>query len=169
MAAYLDANKTVNVEIVGHTDNQGTADGNLDLSKRRAAAVAHVLTEEFKIAAERFKTDGMGDTKPIASNDGAEGRAMNRRVSSASRRAASQGACGADRQPVAARSRVTPDELVLACTTMSLAKGDAARRASCIWPGGVRMDSSSSSRRGVRRASHHRPVAARRLGERAHR
>jgi len=80
MASYLDANKTVNVEIVGHTDNQGTATGNLDLSKRRAAAVAQVLTEQFKIAAERFKTDGMGDTKPVASNDGAEGRATNRRV-----------------------------------------------------------------------------------------
>jgi outer membrane protein OmpA-like peptidoglycan-associated protein len=80
MAAYLEANATVNVEIVGHTDNEGTAAGNLDLSKRRAAAVAQVLTEQFKIAAERFKTDGMGDTKPVASNDNAEGRATNRRV-----------------------------------------------------------------------------------------
>ena len=80
MAAYLEANAAVSVEITGHTDNEGTAAGNLDLSKRRAAAVAQVLTDQFKIAANRFKTDGMGDAKPIASNDNAEGRAMNRRV-----------------------------------------------------------------------------------------
>lgn len=70
----------MNVEITGHTDNQGTAAGNLDLSKRRAAAVATVLTTQFKIEAKRFKTDGMGDTKPVASNDNPEGRATNRRV-----------------------------------------------------------------------------------------
>jgi len=80
MAAYLEANATVKVEIDGHTDNQGTASGNLDLSKRRAAAVAQVLATQFKIAADRFKTDGLGDTKPVASNDTAEGRATNRRV-----------------------------------------------------------------------------------------
>ncbi len=80
MAAYLEANATVKVEIDGHTDNQGTAAGNLDLSKRRAASVAKVLTDQFKIAADRFKTDGMGDTKPVSNNDSAEGRAMNRRV-----------------------------------------------------------------------------------------
>lgn len=80
MAAYLEANAAVKVQIEGHTDNQGTAAGNLDLSKRRAAAVAAVLTAQFKIAADRFKTDGLGDTKAVASNDTAEGRATNRRV-----------------------------------------------------------------------------------------
>jgi outer membrane protein OmpA-like peptidoglycan-associated protein len=80
IAAYMEKNPSVKVEIDGHTDNQGTADGNLDLSKRRSASVAAVLSDQFKIAAERFKTDGMGDTKPVASNDKSEGRAMNRRV-----------------------------------------------------------------------------------------
>ncbi len=80
IAAYMEKNATVKVQILGHTDNQGTTDGNLDLSKRRAAAVAKVLSEQFKIAADRFKTDGMGDTKSVASNDKPEGRAMNRRV-----------------------------------------------------------------------------------------
>jgi outer membrane protein OmpA-like peptidoglycan-associated protein len=80
IAAYMEANAAVHVQILGHTDNQGTPDGNLDLSKRRSAAVAHVLSDQFKIAADRFQTDGMGDTQPISDNEKAEGRAMNRRV-----------------------------------------------------------------------------------------
>jgi OOP family OmpA-OmpF porin len=80
LAAFMEKNAAVKVEIDGHTDNEGTPAGNLDLSKRRAASVAKVLSEQFKIAADRFKTDGMGDTKPVASNDKPEGRAMNRRV-----------------------------------------------------------------------------------------
>jgi outer membrane protein OmpA-like peptidoglycan-associated protein len=80
IAAYMSANPAVNVKIVGHTDNQGKADGNLDLSKRRSAAVAKVLADQFKLGANRFQTDGMGDTKPISKNDTSEGRAANRRV-----------------------------------------------------------------------------------------
>lgn len=80
IAAYLEANPAVKLEVVGHTDNTGTAAGNLDLSKRRAASVARVLSEEFKIAADRFTTDGKGDTEAVASNASGEGRAMNRRV-----------------------------------------------------------------------------------------
>lgn len=80
IAAYMSANPAVNVKIVGHTDNQGKSDGNLDLSKRRSASVAKVLADQFKLGADRFKTDGMGDTKPISKNDSSEGRAANRRV-----------------------------------------------------------------------------------------
>ncbi len=80
IAAYMEKNAAVKVQIVGHTDNQGKADGNLDLSKRRSASVAKVLSTQFKIAADRFTTDGMGDTKPISKNDSNEGRAANRRV-----------------------------------------------------------------------------------------
>jgi len=80
IAAYLDANAAVRLQIVGHTDNVGSAASNLDLSKRRAASVAKVLSTEFKIAADRFKTDGKGDTQPVSSNAKPEGRAMNRRV-----------------------------------------------------------------------------------------
>jgi outer membrane protein OmpA-like peptidoglycan-associated protein len=80
IAAYLAANPTVNLKIVGHTDNQGAPGSNLDLSKRRSASVARVLAEQFKLGADRFKTDGLGDTKPISRNDTAEGRAANRRV-----------------------------------------------------------------------------------------
>ena len=80
IAAYMEANSAVRLQIVGHTDNVGSAASNLDLSKRRAASVAKVLSSEFKIAADRFQTDGKGDTKPVSSNTKPEGRAMNRRV-----------------------------------------------------------------------------------------
>jgi len=80
VSAYLVANPAVKLKITGHTDNVGTPASNLDLSKRRAAAVAGVLTEQFGIAADRFTADGKGDTRAVASNAKPEGRAMNRRV-----------------------------------------------------------------------------------------
>ncbi len=80
IAAYLEANPTVKLAITGHTDNVGSAASNLDLSKRRAVSVAKVLSEQFKIAPDRFTTDGKGDTQAVASNEKSEGRAMNRRV-----------------------------------------------------------------------------------------
>lgn len=80
VGAYLEANPAVKVRITGHTDNVGTAASNLDLSRRRAAAVAKVLTDQFGIAAERLTPDGKGDTQTVANNAKPEGRAMNRRV-----------------------------------------------------------------------------------------
>jgi outer membrane protein OmpA-like peptidoglycan-associated protein len=80
VAAYMQANPTVKLQICGHTDNVGTPASNLDLSKRRAASVAKALSDDLKIAADRFATDGKGDTDPMASNAKPEGRAMNRRV-----------------------------------------------------------------------------------------
>ena len=67
-----------NVE--GHTDSQGGGPYNLDLSKRRAAAVKTALTTRFSIAADRLTSTGYGLTKPIADNATLEGRARNRRV-----------------------------------------------------------------------------------------
>ena len=80
VAAYMETNAAVKLKITGHTDSVGAPDSNLDLSKRRSAAVAKVLSEQFGIAADRFTTDGKGDTEAVASNDKPEGRAMNRRV-----------------------------------------------------------------------------------------
>ena len=80
IAAYLEANPAVKLKITGHTDNVGSAASNLDLSKRRAGSVAKVLSGQFGIAADRFETDGKGDTQTVASNTKPEGRAMNRRV-----------------------------------------------------------------------------------------
>lgn len=80
VASYMEANPAVKLKVTGHTDNVGSAPGNLALSKRRAASVAKVLATQFAIASDRFATDGRGDTQALASNAKPEGRAMNRRV-----------------------------------------------------------------------------------------
>jgi len=80
IASWMEANPAAKLKVIGHTDNVGATAGNLDLSKRRAASVAQVLSAQLGVAADRFATDGMGDTQAVASNAKPEGRAMNRRV-----------------------------------------------------------------------------------------
>jgi OmpA-OmpF porin, OOP family len=65
--------------IEGHTDNRGDPAMNLDLSKRRAASVRAWLTQHG-IEPDRLESEGYGLTKPIQTNDTAEGRQANRRV-----------------------------------------------------------------------------------------
>ena len=67
------------VQIVGHTDNTGSASYNQNLSVRRADAVASVLIGAG-ISATRIQAIGRGEAQPIASNLTPEGRAQNRRV-----------------------------------------------------------------------------------------
>lgn len=67
------------VEVIGHTDNTGTAALNADLSLRRATSVAQVLLAAG-VPASRITTRGMGEDQPVASNLTPEGRAQNRRV-----------------------------------------------------------------------------------------
>ena len=78
-AATLAANPTVEVSAEGHTDGVGSAAYNQGLSERRANAVVAYLTAKG-VAANRMKAVGYGKSKPVASNDTAEGRAQNRRV-----------------------------------------------------------------------------------------
>jgi outer membrane protein OmpA-like peptidoglycan-associated protein len=66
--------------VEGHTDNIGGDAYNLDLSKRRAAAVKEALVTQYHIAPDRLSTDGFGASRPVATNDTLEGRARNRRV-----------------------------------------------------------------------------------------
>lgn len=66
--------------IEGHTDSRGEADYNMDLSQRRADAVAAVLVNEMNVEADRLTAKGYGETQPRATNDTAEGRKQNRRV-----------------------------------------------------------------------------------------
>lgn len=66
--------------VVGHTDNQGGFDYNIDLSGRRAAAVTGALVNDYGISTDRLKPWGVGYTAPVAANATEEGRAMNRRV-----------------------------------------------------------------------------------------
>jgi outer membrane protein OmpA-like peptidoglycan-associated protein len=66
--------------VEGNTDNIGGDAYNLDLSKRRAAAVKQALVTQYHIAADRLSTNGFGASHPIETNDTLEGRARNRRV-----------------------------------------------------------------------------------------
>jgi outer membrane protein OmpA-like peptidoglycan-associated protein len=68
------------LKVVGHTDNLGTAEHNLDLSNRRATAVTQALVQDYNVAAARLTPLGAGATQPVAPNDTEENRAKNRRV-----------------------------------------------------------------------------------------
>ncbi|WP_181234491.1 OmpA family protein [Enhygromyxa salina] len=69
----------IRIEIVGHTDNQGTVEHNLELSKDRAESVKQYLVEGG-VEPGRLETRGAGQKEPIASNDTPEGQAKNRRT-----------------------------------------------------------------------------------------
>jgi len=68
------------VYIDGHTDSQGAAEYNQQLSQRRATAVKNRLIEKFNIPAQRMTARGFGEDMPVADNATAEGRFLNRRV-----------------------------------------------------------------------------------------
>jgi OOP family OmpA-OmpF porin len=76
----LRSEASLKIIVVGHTDNQGGYDHNMDLSRRRAAAVVESLTRDYKIGAARVKSAGVGYLAPAASNAAEDGRALNRRV-----------------------------------------------------------------------------------------
>jgi OmpA-OmpF porin, OOP family len=80
IAQVLNEVPDVKVKIVGHTDSDGADAANLDLSKRRAAAVKAELAKSFGVNADRLVTDGMGEKQPVAPNDTPVNKAMNRRV-----------------------------------------------------------------------------------------
>ena len=67
------------LDLIGHTDSQGGADYNLDLSQRRAASV-YLFLVQSGIQPERLRASGRGLMEPIADNATVEGRALNRRV-----------------------------------------------------------------------------------------
>lgn len=67
------------VDITGHTDSTGADEYNMQLSVARATSVARYL-ESQNVIPQRIYTKGMGENQPIASNDTAQGRALNRRV-----------------------------------------------------------------------------------------
>lgn len=68
------------VYVVGHTDNVGSFESNMKLSKDRADAVAKALSVKYGIAAARVKPYGVSSLAPVTSNDTDEGKAKNRRV-----------------------------------------------------------------------------------------
>lgn len=75
----LTSNKTIRIEVGGHTDSHGDDIYNQKLSENRAKAVVDYLIAH-QIAPERVKWVGYGKTKPIADNKTEEGRSLNRRT-----------------------------------------------------------------------------------------
>jgi OOP family OmpA-OmpF porin len=80
IAKLLGSDSALRLHVVGHTDNQGKPDYNLDLSRRRAASVQRELTGKYAVSANRLDAFGCGPYSPIASNEADDGRAKNRRV-----------------------------------------------------------------------------------------
>ena len=75
----LDKYEKTVIEVAGHTDSTGSEEYNQRLSERRAASVARFL-ESQGVMSQRIITVGMGESRPIADNSTADGRAANRRV-----------------------------------------------------------------------------------------
>ncbi len=80
IAKLLKQNNDLKLYVVGHTDNAGTFEHNMELSKRRAVAVANSLTTKYSIEATRLRADGIGPLSPVNTNRTEQGRAKNRRV-----------------------------------------------------------------------------------------
>ncbi len=75
----MKADKSLLLDIDGHTDAQGSDESNQVLSDNRAGAVKNYLTEKG-VDASNLKSSGFGETKPVADNTTAAGRAKNRRT-----------------------------------------------------------------------------------------
>jgi outer membrane protein OmpA-like peptidoglycan-associated protein len=80
IAEVLRRHPTWRLAVNGHTDSIGGDQSNLDLSRRRAAAVMAWLVGRYAIAADRLATAGFGRSQPKDTNNTLEGRARNRRV-----------------------------------------------------------------------------------------
>jgi OmpA-OmpF porin, OOP family len=80
IAKMLQADPGLKIFVVGHTDNQGGVESNINLSQSRGEAVLQTLVRDHGIAAARLKSYGCGLFSPVASNDTDAGRAKNRRV-----------------------------------------------------------------------------------------
>jgi outer membrane protein OmpA-like peptidoglycan-associated protein len=80
VAALMRRHPDWKLQIDGHTDHIGESEANLDLSRRRAAAVKAALVRHHATAADRLATGGWGEDRPKDDNRTVEGRALNRRV-----------------------------------------------------------------------------------------
>ena len=77
---FLQNNKYKMVFVEGHTDSSGKDEFNQMLSQRRAQMVKAYLVRTYKLDGSKVKAEGLGETKPVADNSTATGRATNRRV-----------------------------------------------------------------------------------------
>ncbi|MEZ4807851.1 MAG: OmpA family protein [Flavobacteriales bacterium] len=79
LVKLMEANPSLRIELGGHTDNVGADAANMTLSDQRAKAVRDFIIAKG-IAADRISARGYGETRPVASNETEEGRALNRRT-----------------------------------------------------------------------------------------
>ena len=77
---FMEKYPDTTVVIEGHTDSRGDDAYNKALSQERADKIANMLTDDFGIDGDRVKSVGVGEERPIDSNDTDEGRQNNRRV-----------------------------------------------------------------------------------------
>ncbi len=80
LVSLLKANKDYEVNMTGNTDSKGTEEYNMALSKRRIDSVAKAITTSGVKQNRIYKEKPLGETKPAATNETEEGRALNRRV-----------------------------------------------------------------------------------------
>ena len=79
LAQILNKYPDTNILVEGHTDNTGSEEYNLELSRQRAQSVENYLAG-LNVNPTRFTIMGYGESQPIATNETAEGRQQNRRV-----------------------------------------------------------------------------------------
>lgn len=80
ISQVLNQDSSISLNIVGHTDSDGTDESNITLSKNRAEAVKKALVTVYGISADRLSSEGKGEMEPVADNGTAQGKAQNRRV-----------------------------------------------------------------------------------------
>ncbi|MEM1361424.1 MAG: OmpA family protein [Pseudomonadota bacterium] len=80
LAVFLQTTPDVTIALVGHTDNTGSLDSNVSVSRRRAQAVADRLISEYGVSPGRLSVHGIGYLAPRADNRSEAGQELNRRV-----------------------------------------------------------------------------------------
>ncbi len=80
LASWLQDHPDSRIVLVGHTDAEGTLSGNINLSRKRAAAVMERLSRAHGVAGDRMQAEGVGYLSPLTSNATDAGRTANRRV-----------------------------------------------------------------------------------------
>ena len=80
IAGLLKQQPSLKLHVVGHTDNVGSFDSNMALSRARAATVVDALVKQHGIAANRLMAHGAASVAPVSTNRTDAGRAENRRV-----------------------------------------------------------------------------------------
>ena len=83
LAEFMKQYPQLSTTVEGHTDSVGPDAYNQKLSERRANAVRQVLVDQYGVESGRVNSVGYGESRPIADNATAEGRALNRRVEAA--------------------------------------------------------------------------------------